>query len=394
MVSPHGVVVVGAGHGGFHVGLFLRTRGFEGPITIVDGQQRLPYQRPPLSKDFLHGKEELVDTEFRPASFYDEHGITLLTGVSVEALDRGHRQVLIANRDPISYDDLVLATGSRPRPLQIPGVDLPGVLHLAIADDAAALRERIDAAERVVVIGGGFIGLESAAMAAGAGKKVTVFEADDRVMSRVVTEPTSRFYENLHRSHGVDLRLSSTVTAIEGDDNGVTAVVAGGSRHAADVVVIGIGSVPRDGLAASSGLATDNGILVGPTLQTSDPHVYAIGDCARFGTRFSRTWPAVRLESVQNATDQAKFVADHMCHPDEDRSYDAVPWFWTDQFSHKLQIAGLVDGFDRYEQLAQDEGKFSIYCYLENALVGCESVNSPRDHVRARKELAAAFGAA
>ena len=395
MVSAPRVVVVGAGHAGFHVGLFLRMHGFEGPVTIVDGQDRLPYQRPPLSKEYLQGKEELADTQFRPASFYEEHDIALVTGTAVDRIDREQRQVILGGLEPIAYDYLVLATGSRPRPLPLPGADLPGVLHLAIADDAAVLRQRINDSNRVAVIGGGFIGLESAAMAAKAGKQVTVFEAAGRLMERVVSEPMSRYFEELHRSNGVDVRLSSLITAIEGGGNGATTVVtADGGRHEVDVVVAGVGAVPRDELAAESGLETENGIVVGPTLQTADPCVYAIGDCARFGTHFSATLPTVRLESVQNATDQAKFVAVHLHEPTPGRTYDAVPWFWTEQFGRKLQIAGLTEGFDRIDEVQTDVGKFSIYCYRGDRLIGCESVNSPRDHVRARKELATTLNTA
>jgi 3-phenylpropionate/trans-cinnamate dioxygenase ferredoxin reductase subunit len=263
------------------------------------------------------------------------------------------------------------------------------VLHLAVAEDAAELRDRMARAGRVVVIGGGFIGLEAAAMAAEAGADVSVLEATDRLMGRVVTEPVSRFFEQLHRAHGVKVELLSEVTAIEGDASGVKAVLtADGTTYPADVVVVGIGAVPRDELAAAAGVETDNGVAVGPTLQTSDPHVYAIGDCARFHTRFSHATATVRLESVQNAVDQAKLVAMQLHHPAAERAYDAVPWFWTVQFGHRLQIAGLTLGYDRAEQVGEEDGKFSIYSYRDEVFIGCESVNMPRDHVRARKELA------
>jgi 3-phenylpropionate/trans-cinnamate dioxygenase ferredoxin reductase subunit len=392
VVSARRVVVVGGGHGGFHVGLFLRMHGFDGSVTVVDRQDRLPYQRPPLSKEFLHGKQELADADFRPRSFYKDHDISLRTGTSVLGIDRDQRLLQLADGDPIAYDDLVLATGSRPRPLAVPGANLPGVLHLAVADDAAALRARINEAERVAVIGGGFIGLEAAAMAAQAGKQVSVFEVTGRLMARAVSAPMSRFFEDLHRSNGVGVQLSTAVSAIQGDDHGVTGVVAGGRRYPADVVVVGVGALPQDQLATLAGLEVDNGIVVRPTLQTSDPCIFAIGDCARFGTRFSRA-PAVRLESVQNAVDQAKFVAVQLHEPSPGRAYDAVPWFWTEQFGHKLQIAGLTEGYDRSETVSTGDGKFSVYCYRGDVFVGCESVNAPRDHVRARKELATALGA-
>lgn len=391
-MSARRVVVIGGGHGGFHVCLFLRMHGFDGSITLIDGQDRVPYQRPPLSKAFLHGKQELAEVEFRPPQFYADHEIALRQGVSVVRIDRDAKEVHLADGDKVGYDELALATGSRPRQLPVPGADLPGVLHLTIADDAVALRERIRAAERVAVVGGGFIGLEAAAMAAEAGKHVTILEVADRFMGRSVTESTSRFFEDLHRSHGVEVHLLTAVTAIEGGSAGARGVRAGGELHPADVVVVGIGALPRDDLAVAAGLAVDNGIVVDAGLRTSDPSIFAIGDCARFATRFTPA-ATVRLESVQNAVDQAKFVAVQMHEPDPERGYDAVPWFWTEQFGRKLQIAGVTDGHDRSETVAGEGGKFSTYCYRGEEFLGCESVNVPRDHVRARKELAARLDA-
>lgn len=235
-------------------------------------------------------------------------------------------------------------------------------------------------------------------MAAAAGKKVTVFEAADRLMARAITPPMSQFFLDLHRAHGVDVWLGAVVSAIGGDRGRAHSVItADGTQVPADVILVGVGALARDELAQASGLATDRGVLVSPSLQTSDEAIFAVGDCARFGSRFDfsgrsdHTASTVRLESVQNATDQAKFVAGYLCAGAKVDTYDAVPWFWTEQFGHKLQIAGLTEGFDRYEEVQVGDGKFSIYCFHGDRMIGCESVNSPVQHVRARKELATAL---
>jgi 3-phenylpropionate/trans-cinnamate dioxygenase ferredoxin reductase subunit len=384
------VVVVGGGHAGFHTAYFLRSGGWLGPIVLLDGHDAPPYQRPPLSKQFLAGKQELGDLAFRPAAFYAEHGIELRTGAPVVALDRTARTVHLTGGAPLAYDHLVLATGSRPRELTLPGADLDGVLRLATATDATLLRDRLASAERVAILGGGFIGLETASIAASAGKRVAVFEAAQRLMVRAVSEPMSRYFERLHRQHGVELHLGSTVRELGGEHGRVRSVcTADGVHHGADLVVVGIGALPDERLAADHGLATDNGILVDDRLRTSDPHISAIGDCARFRTRHASDGEHVRLESVQNATDQARFLAETLISGDGDRAYDAVPWFWTEQFGRKLQIAGLGDGADRVDQVgAPDDDRFSIYRYRGERLLSCESINSAREHLTMRRLLA------
>jgi 3-phenylpropionate/trans-cinnamate dioxygenase ferredoxin reductase subunit len=392
VTGPARVVVVGGGHAGFHLALFLRSGAWAGEVTLVEAQVGLPYQRPPLSKDFLAGKQELDDTLFRPASFYPDKGIALVRDRTVAAIERSTGQVVLSDGARLPYDHLVLATGSRPRPLAVPGADLDGVLSLATGHDAEVLRDRIGQARRVAVLGGGFIGLETAAVAASAGRTVTVFEAADRFMSRVISEPMSRYFEQLHRAHDVNVLLSTPVARLEGADGRVAAVVtADGTRVEADLVVVGIGAVPNDELAASAGLDTANGVLVDSTLRTADPRISAIGDCARFMSRFAADTPNLRLESVQNATDQARFVADVITGAPRAPAYDAVPWFWTDQFGSKLQIAGLVAGHDQINREHSAEDRFSLNCYRGGLLLGSESVNSPREHLRARRQLATAL---
>jgi 3-phenylpropionate/trans-cinnamate dioxygenase ferredoxin reductase subunit len=361
--------------------------GWDGQLTLVDSDHTLPYQRPPLSKKVLAGEHALSDTHFRPRTFYDDHDIGLVLGHRVTAIDRPSRTVQLDGHPPLGYDHLVLATGARPRPLPIAGAGSASICHLHTADHGVDLCDRITAGDRVVIIGGGFIGLEAASMAARAGKDVVVLEAGPRLMARAVSAPISRYFQELHTGAGVDVRLSSTVSSLQQVADRVE-LRAGESSLTADVVVVGIGVVPNDDLAARAGLATSDGVLVDAQLRTTDPHISAIGDCARFPHSASEQ-PALRLESVQNASDHARhiaaFVACEQLSP-----YDVVPWFWTEQHGCKLQMAGLTTGYDRTEIDETKPDKFSVYCYAGGRLLGCESVNSPKDHLRARKQLAAA----
>jgi 3-phenylpropionate/trans-cinnamate dioxygenase ferredoxin reductase subunit len=386
-VSARRVVVVGAGHGGFTVCATLRTMGWDGELTLIDSDHTLPYQRPPLSKKVLAGEQTLSDNHFRPRAFYDDYDIGLVLGHRVVAIDRVDRAVHLDGVPPLSYDHLVLATGARPRPLALAGVSPESVCHLHTADHGADLCERIAVGDRVVIIGGGFIGLEVASMAARAGKEVVVFEAAERLMGRAVSAPISRYFRDLHAAAGVDVRLASTVSSLQRVADRVE-LRTGQSSLTADVVVAGIGVIPNDELAAQTGLATSDGVLVDAQLRTTDPHISAIGDCARF-PHPARTHAGIRLESVQNASDHARHVAAFIAG-EPPSPYDVVPWFWTEQLGRKLQMAGLTAGYDRTEAVETEPDKFSVYCYAGTRLLGCESVNSPKDHLRARKQLAAA----
>jgi 3-phenylpropionate/trans-cinnamate dioxygenase ferredoxin reductase subunit len=387
-VSARRVVVVGAGHGGFTVCATLRTMGWDGELTLVDSDDMLPYQRPPLSKKFLAGEETLSDTHFRPPAFYDDHNIGLVLGRRVIGIDRAARTVDVEGGQPLDYDHLVLATGARPRQLPVADISSESVCHLHTADHSVKLRERIAASERVVVIGGGFIGLEAASMAAHAGKDVVVLEVAARLMGRAVSQPISRYFHDLHTNAGVDVRLLSAVSSLQQVADRVE-LHLGQSSLTADTVVVGVGVVPNDALAAQAGLATSDGILVDAHLRTTDPNISAIGDCARFPHSRAGSQSGIRLESVQNASDHARhiaaFIAGEQLSP-----YDVVPWFWTEQHGRKLQMAGLTSGYDRTEIVETAPDKFSVYCYAGTELLGCESVNSPRDHAHARKQLAGA----
>ncbi|WP_326835298.1 FAD-dependent oxidoreductase [Amycolatopsis rhabdoformis] len=379
------VVVVGAGQAGVQVAASLREHGHAGRVVLVDTEEPLPYQRPPLSKTYLTDREPAEPT-LRSAAFYAEHGIELRTGTRVRAVDVAAGVVTFGDGADLRWTDLVLATGSRPVPLAVPGTDLGGVLPLRTLADARRLRALLPSVRRVVVIGGGFIGLEVAGAALTSGAAVTVLEAAPRLLGRSVTATTAEVLLAHHRRWGIDVRVAAKATEIVGEHGKVRAVrTSDGDLLPAELVVVGIGITARDELAREAGLAVDDGIVVDAGLRTAHPHVYAIGDCARFPGPGVST---VRLESVQNATDQAEHVAQAIA-TGATAPYGAVPWFWSHQHGARLQMAGLTTGTDD-TVVTGDPGKpaFSVYCFRGGALVGVESVNRPADHLKARKLLA------
>ncbi|MCI2418854.1 FAD-dependent oxidoreductase [Saccharopolyspora sp. K220] len=378
-------VIVGAGQAGAQTAASLRREGYAERIVLVGAEAELPYQRPPLSKSFLVSDEG--SAPLRAQSFYADNAIELLTGHRIIAIDREARIVGFDDGRELRWDHLVLATGARPRPLGIPGEQLAGVCTLRDLADAREIRSRMTGAESIVIIGGGFIGLELATAFA-AHAEVVVFEATDRLMGRVVTADMSEFFGRAHQERGVDLRFAHVAEEFVGEDGRVTGVrTPEGRVFPADLVVIGAGVLPRDELARDCGLAVDNGILVDGTLRTADPAVSAIGDCARFPSAHSGS--VVRLESVQNAVDQAQHVAEQIATGTVDE-YRSLPWFWSHQDELKLQIAGLAAGHDRTHLIGEpDEGKFSVLAFRQDRLVAVESVNRPADHMAARRLLAA-----
>lgn len=378
------VVIVGGGHAGFGVATALRDLDPDIPVVIIDAEPGLPYQRPPLSKAFMRGKLSEEELAFRPSPFYDSAGIRLVLGNAVRAVHRTECEVVLADGSVLPYSSLVLATGSRHRELAIPGRDLGRVVGLRSVDDAVRLRSLLGEVQRVSIVGGGFIGLEFASVAAHEGKSVTLFEAQPRLMARSVTEFVSDYFLRAHQDAGVDVRLRATVDAVEGSHHVEYIVPTGSDPVPADLVVVGVGASAADELAADAGLPTADGVLVDEFLRTSDPQIYAIGDCARFPTPHS-TLANVRLEAIQNATDQARHVAASIVGGPSG-PYVAVPWFWTEQCGAKLQIAGLGMGYDDVE-IVGGGSSFSVYSFADGALLSCESVNAPRDHLRARRAL-------
>jgi len=387
MAAPS-VVVIGAGQAGSDTAAALRAQGFDGRITLVGAEGVLPYQRPPLSKQFLAGTASGGELALRPASFHTERDIEFVARDPAVRLDRDARRVALASGRTLGYRHLVLAVGARPRRLTVPGAGLDGVLTLRSLTDAGRLRDAMRDTGRLLVVGGGFVGLEVAATARAAGLAVTVVEAGPRLLARAVSGAMSAHLLAEHRAHGVRVLLSREVTALHGDGAGRVreAELAGGERIAADLVVVGIGALPDVALAAGAGLAVDDGILVDGHLRTGDPAVYAIGDCARFPD--PRTGRPLRLESVQNAADQARCVAAALCGAP--RPYAALPWFWTEQYGLRLQIAGLGAGHDRVVTLGDPRtGRFSLLCYRGERLLATESVNRPADHMITRRLMGA-----
>ncbi|MFD9443906.1 NAD(P)/FAD-dependent oxidoreductase [Streptomyces sp. NPDC060006] len=383
------VVVVGGGQAGSDAAAALRSQGFAGRIVLVGAEDTPPYRRPPLSKQYLLVGPETEDIALRTESFYGDQEIELWTGETAVRIDRDAQRLILASGRQLRYDHLVLATGSRPRTLSVPGADLEGVLTLRTLRDAAALRTALAGAADLLVVGGGFIGLEVASVARTLGVRVTVVETRDRLMGRSVSEPTARYLAELHTARGVRLLLSEELTALHGEDGRVrTAELHHGERLRADTVVAGVGVLPNTTLAADAGLEVGDGILVDARLRTRDPLIHAIGDCARFPSRYATR--QLRLESVQNAADQARFVAGAIHAPDRAAAYEAVPWFWTQQYAERLQIAGITEGHDRTVTVGDPAGgRFSVFCFRAGRLIGAESVNRPADHMITRRLLAA-----
>jgi 3-phenylpropionate/trans-cinnamate dioxygenase ferredoxin reductase subunit len=380
------VVIVGTGQAGFQAASSLRQAGFDGEVTLVGDEPQLPYQRPPLSKAFLKGDGDASEVHLRPETFFLSKTIGLISGDRAERVDRENRTLELASGRVLDYDHLVLATGSRPRALPVPGSDLDGILVLRTVRDAQVLRERLADAPRLVVVGGGFIGLELAASARERGAEVTVVEALDRTMARAVSPAISAHFAALHAEHGATILHESTVAKFVGD--GAVSGVELGDRTQleADVVVVAVGITPNVELAEGSGLPVRDGIVVDETLRTSDHAVWAIGDCANYPN--AQVGRPVRLESVQNATDQGRAVAAGITG--EPAPYDALPWFWSDQHSRKLQIAGLPHGHDSTVVRGDPRGEaFSVFCFAGDRLVCVESVNRMPDHMAARKLLTA-----
>ncbi|MHA6687008.1 NAD(P)/FAD-dependent oxidoreductase [Mesorhizobium sp. A556] len=384
----NGVVIVGAGHAGVQAAASLREEGYDSPVILLGDENELPYHKPPLSKTFIK------DTEAKPQPlrgepFYTGNAIDFRPGVTVERIDLGGQRLKIAGGDTLAFDRLVLATGSRPRLLPLSGSDLAGVLSLRSISDARLIRDQSGQSEEVVILGGGFIGLEIAATLTAGGRKVTVVEAAPRLLGRAVAPVVASHVHKRLEALGVRILTATTVQRLEGENGHVVAAVTcAGERLPAKMVIIGIGVVPNMELAGAAGLAIGNGISVDQQMRSSTPQVLAIGDAASYRHWF--TGGDVRLESVQNATDQARLAARTITgHAD---AFAAVPWFWSDIGDMKLQMVGLTAGSDSNVVLGDfDENRFSLYHYAGDRLLGIESVNRPGDHMLGRKMLGAGF---
>ena len=377
------IVIVGAGQAGVQAVASLRAEGFAGAITMVGDEAFAPYQRPPLSKAYLLGTFERDRLFLKPDAFYRESACELILGIGVQAIDRVAKTVSLSDGRALPYDMLFLATGTRVRPIRCPGAGLAGIHYLRSIADVDRLRPALEKGKRLAVVGGGYIGLEVAAVAAKHGLDVTVFEALKRVMARAVSRPVSDFFEQVHRAAGVKLLLNTGVEAFEGTGK-LKAVRAGGKSHPADLALVGIGVVPNMELAKAAGLPCEDGIVVGENCATADPAIFAAGDCT---WHVGREGIPLRLESVQNAIDQAKHAA--LAMVGKPRPYHEVPWFWSDQYDLKLQIAGLARTSDHIVVRGNPASrKFAVFHLRDGAVAAVEAVNAPLEYLVGRKLIA------
>ncbi len=377
------MVIVGAGQGGLQLAESLRSEGWTGPIRLFGEEPYAPYNRPPLSKAVLCGDQSADHLTIRGPDFFAKKAIELSTGTRVTAIDRAAREVVLADGGRVAYEGLALATGSRARTLPLPGADLDGIMVLRTLDDAEALCRRMAEARAIAVVGGGFIGLEVAASARKFDREVTLIEALPRLMARAVSPAISDWYADLHTRRGVRLLLSTGVTGFAGVDGRVTGVETSAGPIAADLVIVGVGVIPDDALARACGLDCDRGVIVDDFSRTSDPTIVALGDCT---ARRLPDGTLRRLESVQNAVEQAKSGAARLMG--KERPFTATPWFWSDQYDVKLQMAGLSAGADTSVTLGSpEEARFSLLHWRDGRFVGCDSINRPADHMAARKLL-------
>lgn len=376
------VVIVGAGHAGAQAAIALRQEKFAGSVALVGDEPDLPYERPPLSKDYLTGERPFERMLLRPARFWDERGIVLRLGRRVVAVDAAARSVRTEDGARIGYGDLVWAAGGSPRRLTCAGHRLAGVHGIRTRADVDRLLGELPAARHVVVIGGGYIGLEAAAALTVLGKTVTVVEAQDRVLARVAGEALSRFYEAEHRARGVTFLFGATVSCIEGDGSARAVLLDSGERLAADVVIVGIGIVPAIAPLVRAGAAAGDGILVDAACRTSLSGIHAIGDCAAHANRYAGG-ATIRLESVQNAGDQATIAARSIVG--RPAQYDAVPWFWSNQYDLRLQTIGLSAGHDA-AVLRGDPGtrSFSVVYLRGGRVIALDCVNAVKDYAQGR----------
>ncbi len=378
-------MIVGAGHGGGAAAAFLRQFGWRGSITLVGDEPHPPYQRPPLSKAWLQGEADAESLLLRPASFYADQDITLRLGIPVVAIDRAALVVRLADGTTLPYDSLILATGASPRRIPLPGLDLPGVLELRSRADADGIRAELRPGRHLAVVGGGYIGLEVAASARALGLSVTVIEREPRLLARVASPALSAHVEARHRAEGVVLHLQAGVEALEAADGQVAVVrQTDGRAIACDAVLLGVGAVPNTDMAAAAGLACEDGIVVDDAARTSDPAIFAIGDCTRRPLpQYGRVG---RLESVPNATEQAKQAAAALCG--RPKPAPDVPWFWSDQYDMRLQIAGLPYDVARTVQRGGPPGLAVFHLDAEGRVQAVEAVDRPADFAGGRMLIA------
>ena len=378
------VVIIGAGHAAGQVAASLRQDGHEGPIIMLGDEPVIPYQRPPLSKQYLSGEQAIERVYLRPQKFYDDKNIDVRTGVTVDQINRAAKSVHTTAGDTIGYDHLIIATGSRARKLSIEGSDLGGIHYLRTVADVDAIRGEMVPGKKLVIVGGGYIGLEVASVAVVAGLEVHVIEMESRILQRVTTPEMSAYYHQLHASRGVHIHVSTGVKGFTGTNGRVTAVVAGDKSFPADLVIVGIGIIPNIEIAKEAGITCDNGIVVDEHCRTSDPDIYAIGDCTNhpnplLGRR-------LRLESVPNAMEQARVASANI--RGDAKTYAAIPWFWSDQYELKLQMVGFsADGNQQVLRGDKAANQFAVFYLKDGVVVAADAVNSPKEFMLCKQMI-------
>lgn len=379
------VVIIGASHAAAQTCVSLRQSGWDGDITVIGDETVLPYHRPPLSKDFLSGEKTIEDILIRPAEAYETANIDMRLGVRVGSINREDKTVLTDEGNTVAYDKLILTTGARIRRLPVEGEDLEGVFYLRDTQDVLAIKEKTETAKSAIIIGGGYIGLETAASLRKQGLKVTVLEAMPRILQRVTAEELSGFYKRVHTEEGVEILENVIAAEIQKDGNALRVLTSCEKDLCADMVIIGIGVIPNVELAQTAGLRIGNGIEVNEFCQTSDPDIYAAGDVTWHYNPIYDTH--VRLESVPNATEQGKTIALHI--NGKPKPYNSLPWFWSDQFDLKLQIAGLSTGYDDVIIRGSiNEGRsFAAYYFKGDKFIAVDAVNAPRDFMFGKMSL-------
>ncbi len=386
-MSDRDCLIIGASHAGVSLALALRKEGWEGGVKLIGAENELPYHRPPLSKEHLAGKKELDAMRLRPMKVYEDNAIDLLLGTTVYSIDRNSKSVKLQTGESLAYDKLAICTGASVRKLPL-GQDLDRVHYLRTAADVGLIKPKLEGAKHVAIIGGGYIGLEAAAVLRSFGLEVTVVEMAERVLSRVTGEVMSEFMTALHMMHGVSIKTSSQVAAIQAADSGqITISCKSGETIQADFVMVGVGVDPNTTLAEAAGLSVGDGIIVDEYTRCSDPDIFAAGDCTEHPNALYKK--TLRLESVQNANDQARVAAANMCG--KSVVYDAVPWFWSDQYDIKLQMAGLNEDYDEFvvrgDPQNTEEG-FAVFYLKDGKLLAADCVKRPKEFMVSKQLIA------
>ncbi len=379
------LLIIGAGQSAIQCISTLKKEGYSGSITLVGEEEHLPYQRPPLSKGFLEDSLNKERLYFKKLEFFTENKVQLYLGLSAEKLEIEYQKVYLSDDSELEFDKLVFATGSRVRYLDFPGSELKSIFYLRDLDDAEAIKKDLETSENLVIIGAGYIGLEAAAIAAKKNKKVTIIEMADRVMNRTVDPQISEYYLNLHKSYGVNFHFNTSLETINEASDSLEVVCSDGTEMKADSVLIGAGVVPNIELAEEAGINCDNGIIVNEFGQTNFKNIYACGDCTNHPNKILNK--NLRLESVHNAMEQAKTVASSvMNNPME---YNQVPWFWSDQYDHKLQIVGLSGDHDMVTMRGNtNDAKFMLFYTKDEELIAVDAINNPKEFLISRKLVA------